>query len=40
MIPKRRDNEEEEQHQARAVKGIGMLRKLSDSIILPFLQFL
>jgi len=30
MIPKRRDNKEEEGHQARAVKGKGMLRKLSD----------
>jgi len=40
MIPKRRDNKEEEEHRARAVNGIGMLRKLSDSIILTFLQFL
>jgi len=40
MIPKRRDNEEEEGHQARAVKVKGMLIKLSDSIILPFLHFL
>jgi hypothetical protein len=40
MIPKRRDNKEEDGHQARAVKGKGMLRKLSDSNIVPFLHFL
>jgi hypothetical protein len=40
MIPKRRDNKEEDGHQARAVKGKGMLRKPSDSIIVSFLHFL
>ena len=40
MIPKRRDNKEQEGHQARTVKGKGMLRKLSDSIIVCFLHFL